>query len=162
MGGHSGALLDIKGQSLWGLEPSRAGGRHRAGKGVREEAIWEDQDRGHAPNQQRLGLWGAWGVLGNWSLGGPPTLQTRTLPRLPCTVGPVLAPGQCGCLDCVQPHVSCSGAHPAVPLRSWGLLLAQRTAGQRRDGHVPDPSGRLACRGDKMFLLSSVNKPEVL
>lgn len=63
---------------------------------------------------------------------------------------------------CVQAHTSCSGVHPAVPLRNWGLLLAQRTISQHRDGHVPDPSGRLACRGDKMFLLNSVNKPEVL
>ena len=50
---------------------------------------------------------------------------------------------------------------PSWPFKKRGLLLAQRTAGPARDGHVPGPSGRLSWKGDKMFLHSSVNKPKV-
>lgn len=103
------------------------------GKGLREQATWENPDQGPSPNQQHLGDGG----------DGPPALPLSAA-------------------LCVPAHTSRSGVHPVVPLRRWGLLPAQRTLGQRRDGHAPGPSGRLACRGDKMFLLSSVNKPEVL
>lgn len=57
--GCSGALLDVKGPSLWRLEPGGAEQGMGRGQRLQEEAVRENPDQGHSPNWQQLGDGGA-------------------------------------------------------------------------------------------------------
>lgn len=63
---------------------------------------------------------------------------------------------------CPGPQRPALRASPAGPLRSWGCCWRRARPAQCRDGHAPDPSGRLGWSRDKVFSHRSVNKPEVL
>lgn len=63
---------------------------------------------------------------------------------------------------CPGPQRPALRASPAGPLRSRGCCWRRARPAQCRDGHAPDPSGRLGWSRDKVFSHRSVNKPEVL